>query len=267
MKTSANILDRIVEQKRAEVALQKEQMPIYSVMAEENFKRKCFSAKKSITESGASGVIAEFKRQSPSKGIINGDALPESIVSEYEKAGASMVSVLTDQVFFGAQQGDFTTARKRLNIPLLRKEFIVDPYQIYQSKAMGADVILLIAAILTPQRCKDFAFLARELGMEVLLELHDDSELEHVNRFVDMVGINNRNLKDFTVDTDRSIRLAKQLPENMIRVAESGLHSADKVKEMRENGFQAFLMGEYFMTQNSPGQACTDLINSIRNSV
>ncbi|WP_372751512.1 indole-3-glycerol phosphate synthase TrpC [Labilibaculum sp.] len=263
MNAKQNILDKIVQQKLAEVRGQKELVPVFQLMEEVNFKRTCFSAKKSITKIGASGVIAEFKRQSPSKGVINGKAKPEDVVKAYEEAGASMVSVLTDETFFGAQASDFEMARKILNIPLLRKEFIVDSYQIYQSKAMGADVILLIAAILTPQRCKDFAFLARDLGMEVLLELHDESELAHVNEYVDLVGINNRNLKDFSVDTDRSIRLAAKLPEDLIRVAESGLDSEEVVREMKANGFQAFLMGEHFMKTDCPGKACKQFINAM----
>lgn len=263
MSAKQNILDKIVQQKLAEVAVQKEQTPIYQLMETENFKRKCYSAKESISNIGSSGVIAEFKRQSPSKGVINGTAKPEDVVSSYQEAGVSMVSVLTDEKFFGAKATDFMTARESLNIPLLRKEFIIDSYQIYQSKAMGADVILLIAAILSPQRCKDFAFIAKDLGMEVLLELHDESELEHVNKFVDLVGINNRNLKDFSVDTERSIRLASKLPENMIRVAESGLDSPEVVIEMRSNGFQAFLMGEHFMKTEMPGETCTNFIKQI----
>lgn len=263
MNAKQNILDKIVQQKLAEVAVQKEQMPIFQLMEQENFKRTCFSAKKSITRKGASGVIAEFKRQSPSKGVINGTVKPQDVVKSYQEAGASMVSVLTDEVFFGAKAADFSAARESLSIPLLRKEFIVDAYQIYQSKAMGADVILLIAAILSPQRCKDFAFIAKDLGMEVLLELHDESELDHVNRFVDLVGINNRNLKDFSVDTDRSIRVAAKLPEDMIRVAESGLDSPEVVRKMRQNGFQAFLMGEHFMKQDSPGNACKQFITEM----
>ncbi len=263
MSAKQNILDQIVLQKRAELAVEKEQVPIFQLMETDNFKRKCYSAKESISKNGASGVIAEFKRQSPSKGIINGTAKPTDVVKNYEEAGASMVSVLTDKQFFGANASDFKSARATLNIPLLRKEFIVDSYQIYQSKAMGADVILLIAAILTPQRCKDFAFIAKDLGMEVLLELHDEAELEHVNKFVDLVGINNRNLKDFSVDTERSIRLAKRLPKNMIRVAESGLDSPEVVQKMRSNGFQAFLMGEHFMKTDSPGDACKKFISQM----
>lgn len=263
MNAKQNILDKIVKQKKAEVAVQKEQKPIYQLMEDENFKRTCFSAKESISKSGASGVIAEFKRQSPSKGVINGVAKPEKVVKSYQEAGASIVSVLTDEKFFGAKASDFEIARKNLSIPLLRKEFIVDSYQIYQSKAMGADVILLIAAILSPRRCKDFAFLANNLGMEVLLELHDESELEHVNDYVDLVGINNRNLKDFSVDTDRSIRLATKLPVDMIRVAESGLDSPKVVRKMKENGFQAFLMGEHFMKTESPGVACKQFISEM----
>jgi indole-3-glycerol phosphate synthase len=263
MNAKQNILDKIVQQKLAEVAVQKEQMPIFQLMEQENFKRTCISAKESITRKGASGVIAEFKRQSPSKGVINGTAKPQDVVKAYQEAGASMVSVLTDEVFFGAKASDFEVARQTLSIPLLRKEFIVDAYQIYQSKAMGADVILLIAAILSLQRCKDFAFIAKDLGMEVLLELHDESELEHMNRFVDLVGINNRNLKDFSVDTDRSIRLAAKLPEDIIRVAESGLDSPEVVREMRENGFQAFLMGEYFMKTEQPGLTCRHFISNL----
>jgi len=263
MSAKQNILDQIVLRKMAEVAVQKKEVPIFQLMDKDHFKRKCISAKQSILADGASGVIAEFKRQSPSKGVINATAKPEDVVKTYEEAGASMVSVLTDETFFGAKPDDFSIARNTLSISLLRKEFIVDAYQIYQSKAMGADVILLIAAILSPQRCKDFAFIAKDLGMEVLLELHDESELEHVNQFVNLVGINNRNLKDFSVDTDRSIRLAAKLPEDMIRVAESGLDSLEVVQKIRENGFQAFLMGEHFMKTEQPGVTCSQFISDL----
>lgn len=266
MNAKSNILDRIVERKLAEVAMQKMEMPIFQLMTQEYFKRQCYSAKESISKKGASGVIAEFKRQSPSKGLINGSSKPEEVVKCYQEAGASMVSVLTDECFFGAKPTDFEAARRVLILPLLRKEFIIDPYQIYQSKAMGADVILLIAAILTPERCKDFAFIAKDLGMEVLLELHDESEFNHVNRFVDMVGINNRNLKDFSVDTDRSVLLAGKLPKEIIRVAESGLDNSKVVNVMKFKGFQAFLMGEHFMKNKCPGAACKAFIEELEGN-
>ncbi|MFA8436177.1 MAG: indole-3-glycerol phosphate synthase TrpC [Marinifilaceae bacterium] len=264
MQNTTNILKNIVHRKRAEVALQKVQQPIYTLMESPHFLRASFSAKEALLGSRSSGIIAEFKRQSPSKGLINGKVRVNDVVTSYQEAGASMVSVLTDEHFFGAQSNDFAIARDVLNIPLLRKDFTVDPYQIYQAKAMGADVILLIAAILEPDRCRDLAFLAHDLGMEVLLELHDESELEYVNEFVDLVGINNRNLEDFSVDTERSLRLAKQLPSNLIRVAESGLSDVATVQEMKEKGFQAFLMGEYFMRHDLPGTACRDFIRNLQ---
>lgn len=260
-----NILDIIVKRKHEEVYSDKQSTPIYSLMEQSLFKRKCFSAKESISREGASGLIAEFKRKSPSKGVINNNVDPVNVLNKYQEAGVSMVSVLTDKDFFGARADDFSKAREVLNIPLLRKDFIVDPYQIYQAKAMGADVILLIAAILSPQRCKDFAFLAHQLGMEVLLELHTKDELLHVNKFVDLIGVNNRNLKDFTVNTQRSVEMLKLLPKEMICVAESGLSSVNDLLEMRKSGFKAFLMGEYFMKNENPGDICLEFTKEIGN--
>lgn len=259
-----NILQRIVAEKRKEVEIQRLEVPIYQLMESPRYGRSCFSAREALLSDNASGIIAEFKRASPSKGIINSKADVQSVVMGYQKAGASMVSVLTDEMFFGAQRSDFEVARKNLTIPMLRKDFMIDPYQIFQSKAMGADVVLLIAAVMTPQRCNDLAFLAHDLGMEVLLELHDESELEYVNNHVDLVGINNRNLKDFSVDIQRSMNLAKQLPQHLVRVAESGLNDVLTVRQLRDSGFNAFLMGEHFMSTPCPEEACERFVCEIR---
>lgn len=263
MNNTTNILENILIRKREVIIRDKQERPIYSLMNDKLFKRKCYSAKKSITKHAGNSIIAEFKRQSPSKGIINSVSQAKDVISEYQKAGASMVSVLTDEDFFGAKYIDIVQAREILHIPILRKDFIIDTYQIYQSKAMGADVILLIASILSVQKCKDFAFLAHNLGMEVLLEINNEKQLKHINPYIDLIGVNNRNLKDFTVDINRSLKLLKLLPGNLIPIAESGLGSVEDLKLLRDYGFKAFLMGEYFMKNNKPGNTCEKFIAEI----
>lgn len=260
MVSLKNILDRIVETKKIEIESaiatvdQLKSMPLYE--------RDCISASKSIRY--GSGVISEFKRQSPSKGVINGTADVSTVVAGYQKAGASVVSVLTDRDYFGGGEKDFAEARESLTIPLLRKDFIIDPYQVYETKAMGADLMLLIAAILTKEECFELAKLAKEIGLEVLLELHDECELDHMNSYVDLVGINNRNLKSFDVDIDRSMAMANSLPKSTIKVAESGIGSKEQLLVMRDAGFDAFLIGEMFMKTEDPVAAATDLISSIK---
>lgn len=211
------------------------------------------------------GIIAEFKRRSPSKGWIREAANAEQIAAGYVHAGASALSVLTDTPYFGGSLSDLRRVRARVDVPLLRKDFIIDPYQVWQSKAVGADVILLIAAALTPEECRSLALLAHELRMEVLLELHDEQELGHVCDEADMVGINNRCLGTFVTDPEHSFRMAEQLPRDHVLVSESGLSRPETVRRLRAAGYRGFLMGEAFMSAPAPDVALSDFIRDLRH--
>ena len=252
MKT---ILDEIVAQKRIEILEKQKTQSIESFKNSENFLFTIKSAKASILDKSKSGIIAEFKRKSPSKGFINKDANVKEVVSGYEKYGASVVSVLTDEQFFGGSFDDLNQAKEVLNIPVLRKDFIVDEFQVYETKAIGADLMLLIAECLTKDEVYHLAKTAKEIGLEVLLELHSEDQLEKVNEFIDLIGINNRNLKNFEVDIEKSKQILKQLPPDLIKVAESGISDPITVKELRQAGFQAFLIGENFMKTKNPSLA------------
>lgn len=250
-----NILEQITAYKKEYIANSKSQKSIRDLEREELFKRNCDSLKDRLQIEDLSGIIAEFKRKSPSKGIINKNAKVEDVVKSYEEYGAAGVSVLTDELFFGGSYTDFSTARNSISIPLLRKDFMIDEYQFIEAKAWGADVVLLIAAILSPHQVRDFTNLAHDLSLEVLLELHDETELNHVYHQVDMVGINNRNLKTFEVDIAQSIRMANYLGKDFTKIAESGISSVETLMHFRNNGFRGFLMGEYFMKAEKPGLA------------
>lgn len=254
-----NILDQIIAHKRKEVAENKAQTPVKVLRQSEWYGHTCFSLKSSLLDSSKTGIIAEFKRRSPSKGIIHPNPDVLNITAAYTDGGASALSVLTDQNFFGGNNQDLMLARKN-NIPILRKDFIIDPYQIEEAKSIGADVILLIAACLTPEEVQLLAKYAIQLGLEVLLELHDESELEHVCDEISIVGINNRNLKTFEVDIEQSIRMAGQIDASKVLVAESGISSVNEVKYFKSKGFKGFLMGEYFMKQHNPGTAFQDFV-------
>jgi len=251
---SNNILNTIIEHKLVEVAARKKDMSIAELEAMPLFSTKTSSLKASIQEEGKTGIIAEFKRQSPSKGIINAIAGVEEVTKAYEQFGASGISVLTDQTFFGGSLTDLSIAVAR-TIPVLRKEFIVDEFQLIEAKAYGASVILLIAACLTAEKTKQLAVLAKSLGLEVLLELHDATELGHICEEVDLVGINNRSLKSFEVNIEHSLQLKNQLPKNKLCIAESGIYDVETFKLLKKEGFDGFLMGEYFMKQADPAAA------------
>ena len=258
-----NILDTIVERKRTEVAERKQRKPLEVIKADALYTRKTISLVEGLSRPYASGIIAEFKRKSPSKGIINDRVDPVEVTKAYQDAGASAVSILTDAYFFGGDDQDVVRARQVLDIPILRKEFIIDEYQVHEAKALGADLILLIAACLSKEEEVRFSTLARSLGLEVLLELHDEDELEHVCATVDLVGINNRSLKTLDVNIARSLRMAGQLPKDKLKVAESGIDDPAQVKLFRENGYSAFLIGENFMKTNDPGMALHEFRNQI----
>ena len=257
-----NILDQIIEYKKSEVAINKAQTPVEVLRQSENYGRTCLSLKSFLLDPSKTGIIAEFKRKSPSKGIIHPNPDVLEITTAYCEGGASALSVLTDQQFFGGSNEDLILARKN-NIPILRKDFIIDPYQIEEAKSIGADVILLIAACLSKEEVQLLAKYAIQLGLEVLLELHDESELGHVCDEISIVGINNRNLKTFEVDIEQSIRMASQIDPSKVLVAESGISSANEINYFKEKGFKGFLMGEYYMKQADPGKAFQDFVKSL----
>jgi indole-3-glycerol phosphate synthase len=211
------------------------------------------------------GIIAEIKRSSPSTGIINNNLDVEQLSISYMQAGASGLSVLTDQKYFGGSNGDLLTARKFNYCPILRKDFVIDEYQLVEAKSIGADCILLIAACLTPGKCNDLAAFAKGLGLEVLLEVHNEAEINsHVNQFVDLVGVNNRNLHDFSTDIGHSMSLAKYIPDDFVKVSESGISNASQVLELKQHGFEGFLIGGYIMKHDQPGQVCKNLIDDVQ---
>ena len=249
-----NILEKIIAQKKIEVAQRKEEFPIAELEKQRYFNRPTLSLKKSLLDERKTGIIAEYKRKSPSKGIINDRDSVEAVTRAYFGYGASGISILTDHEFFGGSLDDLVAARDN-SIPLLRKDFMIDEYQLVEAKAYGAEVILLIAACLNPQEVKSLARAAKNLGLEILLELHNESELEHVCAEVDLVGINNRNLKTFNVDLEQSIRLAERLGNDFVRVAESGISDVKNIHYLKQYGFQGFLIGENFMKAENPGIA------------
>ncbi len=258
-----NILDKIIEQKRIEVEQRKVITPLEILHSQPLYARPVLSLKQFLSDDTKTGIIAEFKRQSPSKGVINGKADVVDVTTAYTNNGASCLSVLTDEQFFGGSTSDLLRARVN-NIPILRKDFIVDEYQITEAKAMGADVILLIAACLTPAEVKRLATFAKSLGLEVLLELHAEEELEHICEETEIVGINNRNLKTFEVDIERSLRMAKQIPMDKIKVAESGISSVENIMLFKANGFRGFLIGENFMKEENPGKAFEKFVAGLK---
>lgn len=258
------ILDTIIAEKYREVEAQKAIMPVSQLEKAEIFGRKTISLKDSLTRTGSSGIIAEFKRKSPSKGIINDKVNVEAVTSGYAHAGAAGLSVLTDRPFFGGALVDLMAARHVNRIPILRKDFMVDEYQVVEAKAMGADVILLIAAALELDQIKKLAKCAKSLGLEILFEIHAREELDKIVDEIDMVGVNNRNLKDFKVDIEHSLKLAQELPERFVKVSESGIDSVDTIKYLKNNGFDGFLMGENFMKQHDPGKACEEFIKKLK---
>ena len=257
-----NILDTIIAHKKKEVAALKKEQPVKELEKSGFFSAPCLSLKAALLKEEGPGIIAEFKRRSPSKGILNNRVTVEQMTKMYAEHGAAGLSVLTDPSFFGGSLEDLQAARQQ-RIPILRKEFIIDEYQVVEARAYGADCILLIAACLSPFEVKQLARKARELGMEVLLELHDSSELGHLCAETDMAGVNNRNLKTFEVDLQHSVKLAEKIGNDWIKVAESGIHDASAVRYLKASGFRGFLIGEHFMKQEDPEKAFRELVNSL----
>ncbi|MGA0560791.1 indole-3-glycerol phosphate synthase TrpC [Larkinella sp. VNQ87] len=260
-----DILERIIERKQTEVAYRKTVLSQRELEQQPLFSREPLSARDALLKTASSGIIAEFKRKSPSKGIINDQVSVVETTAGYVRAGAACLSVLTDEPFFGGTSQDLLEARQaNPSTPMIRKDFIIDPYQIYEAKAIGADFILLIAVCLTPKQVVQYSQLAHELGLEVLLEVHDEQELaDHLTDTVDLVGVNNRNLKTFVTDTETSVRLAEQIPASFVKVSESGLQRAESILALRQAGFQGFLIGETFMKTANPAQALQQLIDEL----
>jgi len=256
-----NILEQIVATKKAEVAESKRLISINTLI--EQIEDSVFENRSLANElNKCPGIIAEFKRASPSKGVINSINTVEEIVSGYSSNGATGISVLTDIVYFKATNDDFRNARKNSDRPILRKEFIIDEYQLYGSKAMGANVILLIAAILTKEEIRQFTITAQSLGLEVLIELHSVSEIDKLCGNENMIGVNNRNLKTFEVDINQSIYIKSELGNtgnSTPLISESGLSSIDEIQILLNEGFKGFLLGEYFMKQEKPIEAFSKL--------
>lgn len=259
-----NILQRIVAHKKEELRQRSRLFPVEYWRESPLFGRNTLSLAERLTSPGSGGIIAEFKRRSPSRPLINTSSTVQQVVRGYEQAGAAGISVLTDTHFFGGCLEDLVQARSHCDIPVLRKDFTIDPYQIYEAKAFGADVVLLIAAVLQPRESESLANLAMELGLEVLLEVHDRRELlEHIGSPARLIGVNNRNLKTFEVRLETSLELIEEIPDTAVPVSESGLKSADEIFRLRSAGYRGFLMGEQFMKAEDPGMEAAQLINTL----
>lgn len=274
-----DILEEIVENKRVELAIAQNEMDLSYLkeLTADKIARdgalKLRSMKQSLAQS-KSGIIAEFKRKSPSKGWIHADVEPEDVVPLYAAGGASAASILTDEKYFGGKL-DFISRLRGLvpALPLLRKEFIIDEYQLYEARLVGADAVLLIAADLYPQQYADLCATAHALGLEVLLEVHDMVELDYLQAAIpDMLGVNNRSLGTFHTDVQHSFDIAEKMKtavdhlsedERPLLVSESGINNADVVKELRKVGFRGFLIGECFMKEENPGQALKSFIEQV----
>lgn len=259
-----NILERIIQHKRIEVAEAKRNISIDELKDKSLFDRTCYSLRESVLDLDKNGIIAEYKRASPSKGSINAHSDVSEIAKAYEESGVSAISVLTDSEFFKGSLDDLIAVREAVQIPVLRKEFIVDPFQITEAKAYGADIILLIAACLSSKEIEEFSTYAKKIGLNVLLEIHNEEELKD-NKFdtIDAIGVNNRNLTDFSVSLQHSLDLVSLIPVQYIKVSESGISNSDTIKLLKNEGFQAFLIGENFMKMEDPAKAIQNFVKQI----
>jgi indole-3-glycerol phosphate synthase len=258
-------LDEILAWKKIENQLLRKLKPVSQLEETPFFNRNCISLTKRIKEKNLPGIIAEFKRRSPSRGTINSISEPTAVALGYEEAGALAASILTDERYFGGSLADLRAVREKVQLPLLRKDFIVDEYQVLEAKANGADLILLIASALTTYEISHLAGLAKALGMEVLFEIHDEAELEKLNPDISLVGVNNRSLHSFEVNIENSMRLAEKIPSQFIKVSESGISSVKHIKTLIDSGFVAFLIGESFMQTPDPAAACKELIIQMKS--
>lgn len=262
-----NILDNIIAAKQTEVEQKKKLVPIEDLETFPHFHSTCNSLVSELLHETSTGIIAEFKRKSPSKGVINDNVQIGPVVEAYDTHGAAGISILTDENYFGGANDDIIYARNIVRVPILRKDFIIDEYQLVEAKAIGASVILLIAACLTPKRVKELALFAKRLSLEVLLEIHNEDELKHICNEVDIVGVNNRDLKTFTVDINRSLELSELIPQEKIRISESGISNVNSILTLRKAGFKGFLIGENFMKEHDPAIAFADFVNHLTAAI
>ncbi len=260
-----NILEKIIAYKKPLLEEQKKNIPVKKLTQSEFYNRDTISLKQALIQQGTSGIIAEFKRRSPSKPAINLSADVLDVTTGYEKNGASALSILTDSHFFGGKNNDIEQVRSKINIPILRKDFIFDYYQVYEAKSMGADAILLIAEVLEKKQLLRLATLAKILGLEVLMEIHSEEQLEKLNDHIDLVGVNNRNLKTFEVSIENSLNLASKIPENFIKISESGLGDANDILILKSFGYKGFLIGESFMKNDYPALALANFVKEIKS--
>lgn len=262
-----NILEQIVENKRKEVEISRNTVSLEALERRPLFARAPVSLKTALENAAVPAIISEFKKQSPSKGIINGNARPEAVTRGYAEAGAAALSVLTDKRYFGGDFDDFLAARAaNPGIPMLRKDFIIDEYQLFEAKAIGADLVLLIAACLSPSEVRELSLKAHQLGMEVLLEVHNAEELQQtLCDSVDIVGVNNRNLKNFVTSIDVSLELSGLIPDTFVKISESGLKDAQTLWKLFGAGYKGFLIGETFMKTDSPAEALQALQEQIES--
>jgi indole-3-glycerol phosphate synthase len=261
-----NILDQIIAYKREEIRVRRLKVTEDQLKGSRFYGRETISLRRSLEEPSSTGIIAEFKRRSPSRGIINRDANVADVTGGYTRSGAAALSVLTDDHFFGGSSDDLISARTN-QIPILRKDFVIDEYQILESRAIGADAILLIAACLEPRRVEELAAFARSIQLEVLLEIHNEEELEHICPEAGLVGVNNRDLKTFTVDLNRSVELAGKIPVDKVRISESGISDPGTIARLRSYGYQGFLLGEHFMKDENPTMAFASFVNKLKETV
>jgi indole-3-glycerol phosphate synthase len=261
-----SILHNILHTKHIEVTRKRKEIRKFEDLYEEakSVTRPALSFAKAL-ESSDTHIIAEFKRRSPRRGFINSRANVETIVGGYSSAGAAAISVLTDHDYFAGTLDDLRAARQVSTVPLLRKDFIIDPYQICEARIAGADAVLLIAAIMSPEECATLAEFARSLELEVLLEIRNEYELLHLNSCVNVVGVNNRDLATFDLDISLSYKLAPMIPANYLKISESGISSLSTLKDLYKAGFRGFLMGEYFMNESEPDKALQKLIAGLHN--
>ncbi len=257
------ILDEIAEYKKIEVKENKQLKDISKLEKSKYFERNTLPLTDFLTNPGKSGIIAEYKKRSPSKGIINEKAKIEDVTVGYTNAGASGLSVLTDSRYFGGSNQDLTKARELNYLPILRKDFLIHEYQVIEAKSIGADVVLLIAAVLKIKQTKELARLANSLNMQVILEVHKIEELDFLNEFIDIVGVNNRDLKDFTVDINTSATLSKGIPGDFIKISESGIDSPEIIIKLKNYGFHGFLIGEKFMMDDNPATAFERFVKNL----
>jgi indole-3-glycerol phosphate synthase len=260
-----NILDQIIAHKHKEVSEARDLYPVKLLEQSIFFTSPTVSLRKYVQREDKTGIIAEFKRKSPSKGVINAYAAVERTTIGYMQAGASALSVLTDKQFFGGNNDDLKVVRKFNFCPVLRKDFTIDEYQVIEAKSIGADAILLIAAVLDAKRIKELTTFAHSLGLEVLLEVHDDTELKmNLDCGADLIGVNNRNLKTFEVSIDTSKRLAELIPNGVVGVSESGISAPETIIELRKYGYRGFLIGENFMRHSRPEEEAKIFMDALR---